>query len=166
MPGEHAKAIPYRRINGKDPYLPAGIDRDTTLVQQGTTGRLEKNGAVLEMDPGRTSYLQTEPVSGTYIGYNPLPDLSNWSFKVPGGVEVRADGKLGLARVTICPKAGKLAIDYAYKPEQLKDSGVAKRLLVFGMKSAPAVLLNGKAPAKAPVDVQVDGKPALAIMLE
>ena len=166
MPGEHAKAIPYRRINGKDPYLPAGIDRDTTLAQQGTTGHLEKNGAVLEMDPGRTGYLQTEPVSGTFIGYNPLPDLSSWSFKVPGGVEVRADGKLGLARVTLCPKAGKLAIDYAYKPEQLKDSGVAKRLLVFGMKSAPAVLLNGKAPAKAPLDVQVDGKPALAIILE
>jgi hypothetical protein len=45
MPGQQVKAVPYRRINGEWPYLPAGIDRDTTLSQQGTTGRLEKNGA-------------------------------------------------------------------------------------------------------------------------
>ena len=41
-PGQHTKAVPYRRINGAWPYLPPGIDRDTTLSQQGTTGRLEK----------------------------------------------------------------------------------------------------------------------------
>jgi hypothetical protein len=166
LPGQHTKAIPYRRVNGADPYLPAGIDRDTTLTQQGTTGRLEKLGAVLELEPGRTGYLIAEPLSGTYAGYNPLPDLTDWTFRVPGGVEVRADGKLGLARVTLCPKEGKLGIDYAYKPEQLKEPGIAKRLLVFGMKSAPAVILNGKVPVKAPEQVQVGGKPAFAIILE
>ena len=73
MPGQQVKAVPYRRINGSNPYLQPGIDRDTTLSQQGTTGRLEKNGAVLMTEKGRIAYLQTEPSSGTYTGYNPLP---------------------------------------------------------------------------------------------
>ena len=37
------------------PYLPTGIERDTTWAQQGTTGRLAKNGAVLTREPGRTA---------------------------------------------------------------------------------------------------------------
>jgi hypothetical protein len=72
--GQHMKAIAYRRINGSWPYLPPGIDRDTTLSQLGTTGRLEKNGAVLLSEKGRKSYLQTDRTSGIYTGYNPLPD--------------------------------------------------------------------------------------------
>jgi hypothetical protein len=164
-PGQHTKAIPYRRINGQDPYLPAGIARDTTLTQQGTTGRLEKNGATLTLDPGRTGYLQTEPVSGTYVGYNPLPDLTPWALTVPGGVEVRADGKLGLARIALCPGAGTLTIDQAYKAEQLTEPGIARRLLLFGVKSAPVVILNGKALVTAPERVVVEGRTGYAIPL-
>ena len=37
----------YRRVNGQWPYLPEGMDRDTSLSQQGRAGRLEKGGAVL-----------------------------------------------------------------------------------------------------------------------
>ena len=164
-PGQHSKAIPYRRINGKEPYLPAGIDRDTTLTQQGTAGRLEKSGAVLEMTPGRTGYLITEPVSGTYVGYNPLPDLSAWALEVPGGVEVRADGTLGLARVAVCPAEGKLWVDHDWKPEQLKESGIARRLLVFGLKAAPTVEYNGKPLATPPELVEANGQKAYAIPL-
>lgn len=166
QPGQHTQAIPYRRINGKEPYLPAGIDRDTTLTQQGKSGRLEKNGAVLTMEPGRTGYLQTEPVSGTFIGYNPLPNLSEWSLSVPNGVEVRADGKLGLARITIRPADGMLDIDQAYKPDQLEAEGVARRLLVFGLKAAPDVTLNGKPLPRKPETVVIDGKAAFVIPLE
>ena len=64
VPGQHRKALAYRRINGAWPYLPPGLDRDTTLSQQGTSGRLEKNGAVLVTEKGRKSYLQTDPASG------------------------------------------------------------------------------------------------------
>ncbi len=164
-PGQHIKAIPYRRVNGKDPYLPDGIDRDTTLTQQGTTGRLEKNGAVLAMEPGRTGYLQTEPVSGTYVGYNPLPDLSDWSLTVPGGVQVRADGKLGLARIAVQPATGSLWIDQAYKADQSGLDGIARRLLVFGLKEAPKVTLNKESPAKPPEQVEVNGQKAYSIPL-
>src|SRR5262249_55758356 len=63
-PGQQEKAIPYRRLNGQWPYLPPGLERDTTWAQQGTTGRLEKNGAVLATEPGRKAYLLSDPLSG------------------------------------------------------------------------------------------------------
>ncbi len=166
LPGQHRKAIPYRRVNGADPYLPAGLDRDTTLTQQGTTGRLEKLGAGLEFEPGRTGYLIAEPLSGTYAGYNPLPDLTDWALRVPGGVEVRADGKLGLARVIVRPATRQLWIDQAYKAEQIETPGLARRLLVFGLEAAPDVQLNGRPLAPAPARVEIDGRAAYAIPLE
>ncbi len=165
-PGQHTKAIPYRRINGEDPYLPAGIDRDTTLTQQGTTGRLEKNGAILELEPGRKGYLVTELKNGVYAGYNPLPDLSTMTFTVPGGVVVKADGKIGMARVVVQPTSGKLWITHAYKKTQLTEAGIARRLLVFGLKAAPVVTLNGSPLTQAPEAVTIEGKPAYAINLE
>jgi hypothetical protein len=143
VPGKHREAIPYRRFNGKSPYPKNGIDRDTTLTQQGTTGRLVKNGAVLRMEEGRKGYLQTDPVSGTYVGYNPFPDLTEWSLRVPGGVEVRADGPIGLAIVSVRPEEGRLRIRQAYRREQLGEE-VAERLLVFGMQKPPRVELNGR----------------------
>ena len=165
-PGQHIKAIPYRRINGKDPYLPAGIDRDTTLTQQGTTGHLEKNGAVLEMEPGRTGYLITEPVTGTSVGYNPLPDLSAWTMRVPGNVEVRADGKLGLARVAVRGATGQFWVDQAYKTEQTSEPGLARHLLVFGLAKPPVVTLNGKRTERPAQLINVEGRPAYAIPLD
>jgi hypothetical protein len=162
-PGQHRKAIPYRRINGQEPYLPAGIERDTTLTQQGTTGQLEKNGAVLSSTPGRVAYLQTEPISGTYTGYNPLPDPTPWSFAVPGGVEVKADGQVSLLRVAVRPKEGKLWVDYAAKSDQTGPE-MATALLVFGLKGNPTVEYNGKILGKLATR-KVDGKSAHVIPL-
>jgi hypothetical protein len=42
MPGQQAKVVRYRRINRKWRHMSLGIDRDTRLSQQGTTGRLKK----------------------------------------------------------------------------------------------------------------------------
>ena len=143
MPGQQVKAGPYRRINGEWPYLAPGIDRDTTLSQQGTTGRLEKNGAVLATEKGRTAYLQTEPSSGTYTGYNPLPDLTDWSFSVPGGISIIASGKVSLLRVAVQPTQHRLWIDYATKPDQ-NGPEMASHLLVSGFNQPPTVVRDGK----------------------
>jgi hypothetical protein len=143
MPGQQVKAVPYRRVNGEWPYLPPGIDRDTSLSQQGTTGRLEKNGAVLVTEKGRTAYLQTEPISGTYTGYNPLPDPTDWSLSVPGGVSVMASGKVSLLRVAVQPTRNRLWIDYATKPGQ-DGPEMADHLLVSGFTQSPAIVRNGK----------------------
>jgi hypothetical protein len=152
------------KVNGKDPYPPEGVDRETTLTQQGKGGRLEKNGAVLVTPAGVTSYLQTEPVSGTFAGFNPLPTPTPWSLQVPGGVTIKADGKLGLARVVVRPSENKLWVDYAVRPGQ-KDDGLAKALLVTGLKSPPMVELNGEPFIKELAKVESDGKTAYVIPL-
>ena len=164
LPGQHTKALPYRRINGAWPYLPPGIDRDTTLSQQGTTGRLEKNGAVLITERGRKSYLQTDPSSGTYTGYNPLPDPTDWSLSVPGGVTVRANGKVSLLRVAVQPNENRLSIDYAAKPDQ-NGSGMATSMLALGFAGSPIVFRDGK-PLPQPLrTTEVDGKTGYIVPL-
>ena len=130
------QCFPYRRVNGAWPYLPKGVERDTTLTQIATTGRLEKNGAVLTCEPGKMAYLVTEPVSGTYAGYNPFPDpVADWALQA-GGIVVKAAGKLGLARIVVQPRLNKVVVDCAALPgQQLRMTGVA---------AVPAVEVNGQ----------------------
>jgi hypothetical protein len=154
-PGGQEHAIPYRRLNGQWPYLPAGLERDTSWSQQGTTGRLEKNGAVLTTEPGRKAYLLADPVSGAVVGYNPLPDPQPWALAAGDGVIIRADGKVGLLRVEYRPRSGECDVDYAPKPEQ-NGVEMAKSLTIMGLKQAPKVRLNGR-PAAAAAAPAADG---------
>ncbi len=153
----------HRTVNGAWPYLAAGIDRDSNLTQQGTTGRLEKSGAVLTSEPGRMSYLQTEPVTGTTAGFNPLPDPAFFSLEAPGGVRITADGRAGLLRCIVRPKAGKVWVNYGVKEDQ-RSSDMATALLVFGMKDEPAVEYNGAVMTKL-ATVVIDGQRAWVIPL-
>ncbi len=153
----------YRRVNGEWPYLAPGLDRDTTLTQQGRTGRLEKNGAVLTAEPGRMAYLQTEPTTGTYAGFNPLPDPTLWSLQTPGGVTVTADGRLGLARVVVRPEENRLWVDYAVRDDQ-HTTDMATALVVYGLDQRANVERNGE-PCRDARTMTVDGKAALVIPL-
>jgi hypothetical protein len=154
----------YRKVNGAWPYLAPGMDRDSNCTQMGTTGRLEKQGAVLTCEPGITGYLQTETKSGTYAGYNPLPDPTLWALTMPGGVAVKADGRVSLLRCMVRPAENKLWVDYGVKDGQ-QTPDMATALLVFGLKAAPSVELNGKALAGTPGTVTVDGQTAYVIPL-
>jgi hypothetical protein len=142
--GPTTDCFTYRRVNGNWPYLPKGIDRDTNLTQQGTTGRLEKCGARLLTQPGMMAYLQTEPISGTYAGFNPLPDPNYFDLSAPGGVSVRADGKLGIARVVLCPKENRVWVDHGLRDDQ-HTADMASCLLLFGFQQPPTVEFNGQA---------------------
>ncbi len=146
-PGSHAKAIPWRRLNGDWPYLPPGLERDTSWSQQGVTGRLEKNGAVLVTEAGRKAYLLADPMSGAVVAYNPLPDPQSWSLVTGDGVTMRADGKIGLLRLEYRPWSREILIDHALKPEQTGAS-IAKSITITGLAEAPRVTLNGQ-PATA-----------------
>ncbi len=133
----------YRTVNGKPAYLEKGIERDTPLSQQGSLGRLEKSGAVFLSDPGRMACLLTEPVSGTFVAANTLPDpMMLWSLSLPGGMSIRADGRLGLARVTVNLKENRINVDYATAADQVSPF-MAKALVVSGAAKRPQVLLNG-----------------------
>ena len=142
-PGSQETAIPYRRLNGKWPYLPPGLERDTTWSQQGTTGRLEKNGAVLVTEPGRKAYLLADPMSGAVVGYNPLPDAQMWKLSTRDGAVFGADGKLGLLRVEYRPGTRELEIAHAPKPEQ-NEGHMARHFTIEGMAEPPQITLNGK----------------------
>lgn len=148
------QCFPYRRVNGAWPYLAKDVERETTLAQFSRTGRAEKSGAVLTVDAGRMACIECEPVSGTFVGYTPLPDATAWKFEVPGGITLEPDGKVGLLRVTVCPKENRLAIEHAFRPGEATDR-LAAKLRVQGMHT-PTVLLNG---SMAPVGA--DGRIAL-----
>jgi hypothetical protein len=150
-PGAQERAIPYRRLNGAWPYLAAGLERDTSWAQQGTSGRLEKAGAVLVTEPGRKAYLIADPVSGAVVGYNPLPDLQAFSLTARDGVTFRADGKVGLLRVEYRPWEKACDISHALKPGQ--DGDAARSFTISGLAEPPRVTLNGR-----PADVRVAGQ--------
>lgn len=151
-PGQQQKAIPYRRLNGQWPYLPPGVDRDTSWAQQGTTGRLEKNGAVLTTAPGHKAYLLADPLSGAVVGYNPLPDPQPWTLTTRDGVTLRADGWVGLLRVEYRPWAREIDIVHTPKPDQ-NSQHMAKTFTLSGLAEPPRMTLNGQ-----PVDVSRAGQ--------
>ena len=138
--GAQQKAIPYRRLNGAWPYLPAGIERDSFWAQQGTTGRLAKAGAVLTTEPGRKAYLIADPSSGAVVAYNPLPDPQAFTLTTRDGATFRADGKVGLMRLEYRPWAREIEIDHTPKPGQ---DGLAPTITVSGLAAGPKVTVNG-----------------------
>ncbi|GEP59111.1 hypothetical protein [Reyranella soli] len=153
--GAQQGAIPYRRLNGAWPYLPAGLERDTSWAQQGTSGRLEKAGAVLVTEPGRKAYLIADPLigpgRGAVVGYNPLPDLQAFHLTARDGTVLQADGKVGLLRVEYRPWEKACDISHALKPGQ--ESDAARSFTISGLAEPPRVTLNGR-----PADVRVAGQ--------
>jgi len=144
----------YRRVNGAWPYLAKDIERDTTLGQMSRTGRAEKGGAVLTVEPGRMACVEFEPVSGAFVGYTPLPDATSWKFQAAGGIEIEADGKVGLLRVTVWPKENRLRVEHARRPGE-SPVGLAGTLRIRGM-NRPQVELN-----QWPAQVDAEGRLAL-----
>jgi hypothetical protein len=162
--GTMDKLFPYRKVNGAWPYPAKGIDRDSTLAQQGSAGRLEKGGAAIQTEPGCMAYLQTEPTTRTYSGWNPLPDPAYWCMTVPGGVRVEADGKVSIFHAEVQPAQKRVTIDCAAKDDQVGDD-MASAALLFGFDAAPSVTLNGKPLPAAPAATKVGEETAYIVPL-
>lgn len=162
--GSTATLFPYRRVNGEWMYLPPGIDRDSTLSRQGTTGRLEKLGAVLECEPGRMAFLQAEPTTGTFVGYNPLPDPTFWSLSLPGGMKISADGRIGIARIAVQPETGRIRIEHALRDDQATHD-TATAIVASGLHKLSAVTLNGADASDRVLQVEIDGEQAHVVPL-
>jgi len=158
------KLFAYQRVNDQWPYLPEGIDRDSQLVQQGSAGRLEKNGAVLRTEPGRMAMLMTEPRSRTYAAYNVLAEPTDLDFTVPGDVRLTADGRLGLCRVIFEAGENRLSIDHALTAEQARQDGVASAVFASGLDPSVKIILNGK-PIRPRGTTEIDGHRAMVIPL-
>ncbi|HOW64564.1 MAG TPA: hypothetical protein P5186_18905 [Candidatus Paceibacterota bacterium] len=136
------QCFPYRRVNGTWPYLAKDVERETTLAQFSRTGRVEKGGAVLTVEPGRMACIEFEPITGAFVAYTPLPDTTSWRLEFPGGITVEPHGKVGMMRVTAWLKERRLAIEHAARPGDAQ-SPLAARIQVRGMNS-PEVLVNGQ----------------------
>jgi hypothetical protein len=151
------QCFPYRRVNGAWPYLPDGVNRDSTCTVQGTTGRLEKLGAVLRTDAGHMGYLLADPATHSFVGINPFPDPVRLALSVPGGVSVSADGPVALTRIVVSGGAG--AIDTAARDG---EKGLATAFLITA-PAAPTVTLNGK--PVTPVKVTLGDRTLFAVPL-
>jgi len=160
--GQSNQLFTYRRVNGEWLYLPPGIDRDSTLSQQGTTGRLEKLGAVLEYEPGRMAFLQAEPITGTFAGYNPLPDPTFWQLSTPGGMKISADGRIGMARITVQSDVSTINIEHVLREGQ-KTFDAATAIVLSGVDERPAVEFNGADVSGDILQVEIDGKQAYVV---
>ena len=135
--------LAYPKVNGRSAFLPPGLLRDTTTSIQGTAATIEKLGAVLRGDEGRMKFLQVEPKSGTFVGWNPLPDLAKFSLIVPGGSKIQSDGRIGLARVLVNPRENRVTVTHVWREGQERDQTAATALVLTGFNAPPAVELNG-----------------------
>ena len=162
--GEDTATFAYRRVNGEWPYLPPGLLRDTTLSQQGESGRLEKRSAVLQLEPGAMGYLQVEPVSCTYVAANPLPDPTWMTLDTPEGVRLEADGKLSLTYLTMRPKERALWIDTGQG--DVDTPGLAGALIISGLREAPAVYRNGTRMTEPIASADAGGRRVCVVPLD
>ncbi len=140
--GEELKLVDPK-VNGHAVFLPKGLLRDTTTSVQGTAATIEKLGAVLRGDDGRMKFLQVEPKSNTFVGWNPLPDLAKYSLVVPGGIKIQSDGRIGLTKVQINPRENRVAVTHAWREGQERDPAAATALVLTGFNAPPSVELNG-----------------------
>lgn len=132
---------PYRRVNGEWPYLPEGINRDTTATIQGTTGHLEKNGAVLELGADTMGYLIALH-DGTVAAYNPFPDATFMTLTLPGGGSITADGQVGLTRMIYEPERRRLDVGHAVRPVDADRNDMATALLVLDVPPLKKLTVN------------------------
>jgi len=93
-----------------------------------------------------------------------LPDPIYFMLSAPGNVEILADGKVGLLSVDLQTGPGVLRIAYAVREDQTADD-MARVLLVFGMKKAPLVELNGRPLDRMLSNASVDGRDAWVVPL-
>jgi hypothetical protein len=131
------------KVNGHPAFLSADILRDTTTSIQGTGVAIEKDGAVLRGDAGHMKFLQVDPRSGTFVAWNPLPDLEKFSFSIPGGEKIQSDGQIGMARVEVNPSENRVSVAHAWRVGQDRDPNAATALVLTGFQSLPTVELNG-----------------------
>ena len=131
------------KVNGRAAFLPPGILRDTTTSVQGTAAAIEKSGAVLRGEVGSMKFLQVEPETKTFVAWHPLPDLDKFSFSVPGGFKIQADGRVGLVRVQVNPLTTRVTIEQAWREGQQREPDAATAFVLTGFDKPPTVEFNG-----------------------
>ncbi|MCL1856274.1 MAG: hypothetical protein FWF84_01330, partial [Kiritimatiellaeota bacterium] len=134
-------------VDGKYPFPPADILRDTDYSQIGIGGSVSKNGATLTFEEGRPSWLQTDPASGAFAFINMLPDMNLMRLEGERPREpivVAPNGRVSMMRVDVEPnngESGTISVQYGFRPDQLTDDA-ATAILVTGFATPPKVIIN------------------------
>ena len=76
-------------------------------------------------DTGQQALLQWEPNARVVSAWNPLPDLNEFALDLPGGGKIAANGRIGLACVTVDLSAKTVTVDHAFHGDQAKQPGAA-----------------------------------------
>jgi hypothetical protein len=88
------------------------------------------------------------------------------TLTAPGGVELSADGKLGMIQLALDLKQNRLTADYALTAAQEKNPTCATALFVAGLAQTPVATVNGKElPAAAIGRAELAGKPVFVVPL-
>jgi len=130
--------VKSRQWNGQEDTLPGSfmVDGPNTQIAWGDT---EKAGANVHNYPvtgkGKRSALQVDPVTETFVAWNPLPELRAWRFDAPGGYTVRSDGAIGITQVVLKKKKGELHLRHHWKGNQAHHPSAASAMLVQAPKS-------------------------------
>jgi hypothetical protein len=88
-------------------------------------------------------FIQVEPQSGTFVGWNPLPDLTKFLFQLPNGAKIRSDGRIGLARVLVNARENRVEVTHVWAQGQDKEPEAATTLVLSGFDQPPTIELNG-----------------------
>ncbi|MCL1856712.1 MAG: hypothetical protein FWF84_03605 [Kiritimatiellaeota bacterium] len=138
-----ANLFAKRLVNGASPDLPKGVERASPFSIQSRTGTLELGNNRLSVTEGALAVLQVAPVDGTVLAVNPLAELIDFALTTKDGVEVTANGKVGILFLTLNHGTKTLSIEHAFTPEQSQDPSAATALAVKGLAKGYATTLNG-----------------------
>ncbi len=95
---------------------------------------------------------------------SPQRSLNEFALELPGGGRIAANGRIGLACVTVDLSAKTQTIDHAFHGDQVKQPGAATALHAFNLPKGTQITVNGKALADLRT-LDADGRPATVIPL-
>jgi hypothetical protein len=163
-PGTQTRAIQDRLVNGRSPVPPAGVERDTSWSQQGTTGRLEKNGVVLETAPNHKAYLIADRDARGILAYNPTVEPAPWRLTLPDGASIAVEGKIGLLRVAIDRDANIVDIDQA-PLDAAQAAMLGETISLAGFAEDTVITLNRQRARRQTGSDPVSSRPVLTLPL-
>ena len=157
-----AKLFHRRHINGELAALPSGVERDSHFSIHSRTGILQKGGATLRVTPGKLAALAYEPKTGSFIAAHVLAEPAHFAFTTADGMDIIADGYIGIFFLSWNAEEKCLSVDYGYR--MLTDDK-AKALIIRGIADKAAILVNDQPLAKRQ-RITIDGKSALVVPLQ
>jgi hypothetical protein len=151
-------------INGEPNRLPEGILRDTDYAVISASGRMEKGGARLLTENRSRARLIADPERGVFETWSPYAMNGVYALELPGGMAVKADGRVPLMRLAAFPGENKYVVNYAWANEGgPQGAGDARALYFTGMQAKPEITVNGEAADL--IATTLDGKPCYALAL-